>query len=709
MQSNTTTTAGLTPMRRLVPRLCLTLLTPILLIMSVEGLLRLFHYGTPTAFFIKTGNDTYTSNDKFGWRFFPKAIARAPLPLSMQDPKPPGTFRIFVLGESAAMGDPEPAYGFSRILQVMLEEVFPTQRIEVINVSMSAINSHVVRLIARDCAKHQPDLFIIYMGNNEVVGPYGPGTAFQSGLTRLSFIRAAIWARSTRIGQFINEVVERLKPDTPRFWKSLEMFSTHRIRSDDPHMANVYANFTKNLTDILDGVADVHARTILCTVAVNLRDSPPFASMHPSTWTSDASNRWTTSYTRGLGFQNSGDASNALPAFQEALDIDPGYAQLQYQIAQTFHTLGRFDDARDCFARARDLDGLHFRTDSRLTSIVREIASTRPTNAVQLVDVERLFADPDHSPGGTPGSESFYEHVHFTYYGNYAIASALFSAITPLLGTTTSAVHPLSSDDCATQLALTPWDQYRIVQSMSDRMDAPPFTYQENHTNQMNGIRQMLASCKPGIMKSLNDDQAIYRAAIQRRPDDWQLRENFAKLEESRQDPTGAIEQWQRVTELQPSYPRGFEGLGLAYQAQGRQDQAIRHLQTALRLAPLDPFAYLNLGSGLLLAGRKDEGLQRYDQALALCPDNSGIHYTVGTSYLNLGDMDRAAAHFTKAIELDPNNAQAHNNLGIVLFKQGDRDGAQAHWRKALDIRPDFVDARHNLMGIHLTGGQNKK
>ena len=39
--------------------------------------------------------------------------------------KPPGTYRIFILGESAAMGDPEPAYGAGRYLEALLRERYP--------------------------------------------------------------------------------------------------------------------------------------------------------------------------------------------------------------------------------------------------------------------------------------------------------------------------------------------------------------------------------------------------------------------------------------------------------------------------------------------------------------------------------------------------------------------------------------------------------
>ena len=60
-----------------------------------------------------------------------------------------GTFRIFVLGESAAMGDPDPAYGFSRYLEVMLRERYPSMKFEVVNTGSVAINSHVLLPIAR--------------------------------------------------------------------------------------------------------------------------------------------------------------------------------------------------------------------------------------------------------------------------------------------------------------------------------------------------------------------------------------------------------------------------------------------------------------------------------------------------------------------------------------------------------------------------------
>ena len=140
-------------------------------------------------------------NVKFGWRFFPPILAREFEPFAFPARKSADTYRIFVLGSSAAQGIPNHAFCFGRFLQFMLQERFPGVHFEVITTAMAAINSHVVREIARDCARYDPDLFVVYMGNNEVVGPYGPGTVLTPALSNLHLIRLGIALRATRIGQ----------------------------------------------------------------------------------------------------------------------------------------------------------------------------------------------------------------------------------------------------------------------------------------------------------------------------------------------------------------------------------------------------------------------------------------------------------------------------------------------------------------------------
>src|SRR5437667_7066107 len=101
------------------------LVLPLFILFGTELALRLLGFGYPAGFFVRSETGPpglFRENPKFGWRFFPHGLARAPDPLRLSKTKPSGTCRIFVFGESAALGDPEPAYGFLRILEVLIEE-----------------------------------------------------------------------------------------------------------------------------------------------------------------------------------------------------------------------------------------------------------------------------------------------------------------------------------------------------------------------------------------------------------------------------------------------------------------------------------------------------------------------------------------------------------------------------------------------------------
>ena len=92
--------------------------------------------------------EVYCHNYKFGNRFFPPKIARHFDGFVFDTEKKPNTYRIFVLGASAAAGVPAQDYSFGHLLEVMLDEIYPDIEFEVLTVAMPAINSHVVVEIA---------------------------------------------------------------------------------------------------------------------------------------------------------------------------------------------------------------------------------------------------------------------------------------------------------------------------------------------------------------------------------------------------------------------------------------------------------------------------------------------------------------------------------------------------------------------------------
>ncbi len=159
------------------PRLAFAIAAPLILLALTEGALRLLHVGYSTTLMEPCaihGQRSDCYNLFFAAPYFPPGMIKTPQFFSIDPVKPKDTYRIFVLGESAAMGDPDFAYGFSRYLEVMLRTRFPQTKFEVVNTGIVAINSHSHSLIARQLARLSAGFLCCYIGSNEVVGPYGP-------------------------------------------------------------------------------------------------------------------------------------------------------------------------------------------------------------------------------------------------------------------------------------------------------------------------------------------------------------------------------------------------------------------------------------------------------------------------------------------------------------------------------------------------------
>jgi hypothetical protein len=132
----------------------------------------------------------YQDNPDFADQFYPKSLNIDPRESTFSAESDPERLRVYILGGSAALGFPHKNHGVDRLLETQLRAALPSRKIEVINLAMTSINSHVVYAIARSIPKGSADFAVILMGNNEVVGPYGPGTLNQNFLHNITLIRS---------------------------------------------------------------------------------------------------------------------------------------------------------------------------------------------------------------------------------------------------------------------------------------------------------------------------------------------------------------------------------------------------------------------------------------------------------------------------------------------------------------------------------------
>ncbi|MEX1115359.1 MAG: tetratricopeptide repeat protein [Akkermansiaceae bacterium] len=583
-------------------RLAAATLIPIFFLGLLELGLRLAGYGYPTRLFLPAkigGEDFLVPNEKFTHRFFPPGLARAPLSTAvMPVRKPAKSQRIFLMGESAAYGDPDSSFGVGRYLEVLLEQRYPDHDFEVICVAITAINSHVILPIARECARLDGDMWVVYMGNNEMVGPYGASTVFGNRAPALGFVRIALALKKTRLGQLMDQLVTSMRggSQAPESWAGIDMFRKNPLQHDDPLRLRAYENFKANLADILNVANQAGVPVVLSTVASNLRDCSPFLSMHRTDLAAADLAEWQRNFDQGHALEKSGSPQAALDVYQKAAAIDSGFAELHFRIGTCQLALDDRAGASSSFERARDHDALAVRADRRINRIITDAMEK---NAVSGLDAVTALAS--HTSDGIPGKEHFYEHVHLTMAGNYLLACALAGKVAERLpagitATGSEGTFEAELEACNRGLAVTLWDQKRVWEIALGRISVAPFTSQSSHPQNRRYCQERIKEVdfKTTAMTPVRD-RRMYETALEQNPGDTQMRWNYAQFLERAGKLAEAADQGVLICERLPhsAWTHYFTGSVMA--RQGEIAEAADYLQRAIRINPELSHARLEL------------------------------------------------------------------------------------------------------------------
>jgi tetratricopeptide (TPR) repeat protein len=583
------------PARRRAFRATALVVVPLLVLLVAEGVLRLAGYGYPTGFFLRLDDGrTLAPNLRFGRQFGPREMATQPYPFLMPAQKPAGTVRLFILGESAAQGTPAPAFGFGRILETMLRQKFPGRRFEVVNAAMRGINSHVVLPIARECARREPDLFLVYLGNNEAVGLHSPEREGINLTPYLRLLRAGQWIQGTKLAQLAAGFWSAVRTgDGKRPEQDMAFFRAHALAADHPRRAAVYDNFRANLEDICRVARASGAKVILSTVAVNLMEFPPLASAHRAELTGAAKVQWESAYAHGTNAEVHRQFTEAIGHYEDAARFDDHYAELHFRLARCALAAGQTNVAQEHFALARDWDALPFRADSHINRIIRGTAQASRDPGVLLLDAERFFAE--RASQGVSDNHWFHDHVHFTFDGDHLLAQAFLPLIAQVLSLTNSigsleapATLANPRQACARALAFTEWDEISVTAAMLRQTAKAPFLDQLEHADRQARAERALTRRGEIFHEQHGKQRAVevYRAATAQSPNDWQLHYNFGALLDDFGDKRGALPEFETAVRLMPVFPALRLLLVQALWDQNRRAEAIEQCRLALRIDP---------------------------------------------------------------------------------------------------------------------------
>jgi tetratricopeptide (TPR) repeat protein len=484
--------------------------------------------------------------------------------------------------------------------------------------------------------------------------------------------------------------------------------------------------------EILDVGRKSGAGIVLSTVAVNLKDCPPFASLHRRGLSEPDKTKWEELYRLGCQAQDAGSNQVAWEQFGAAASLDAQFAELRFRQGQCALALGQRAEAQDHFSAARDLDALRFRCDSRLNELVRRAGTGRQGDRIRLADADQALAA--QSQAGAPGDDLFYEHVHLTFKGNFLLARTLAEQLEPLLPTAVIARRPQpwpSQADCEQRLAWSDFTQAEALSQILGRLAQPPFTAQLGHAAQTQRLRANLEKLAPAKEPNgLTQTIAVCQQALRASPDDPLLYAQLGFLRRATGDAAGAAECARRQTELLPSDLSGWVLLGAALQQQhrwpeaetaflravdldpgdarallnhanlmaslGRFADALRGYRRAVRAEPGFCLGWIALGRSRENAGHREEAQDCYRNALA-CSTDVAQAATIATFCESRRWLAAAATNYAQALKLDPTNVKLRRSAGKNLLNLEQYESALEQFHEAVRMKPHSPEIRIEL------------
>lgn len=277
------------------------------------------------------------------------------LPFEFASPKPPGTARVIILGESTALLLSRGTDSLREYLKIS----FPGKKLELINAGMSGYDSSRIFEVFKESLLYQPDLLVLLSGNNETGREPCPG------------LKAEIDRRSRRL---MTRLAELSVPQEDARWTVSLSIHEERVRK----MAELSRRSKVPL--------------ILCTLPVNLRDFAPGGRPRDADLPA-------------IREVNSDPAS----ALRRLSLADPKDPFALFYSGRALEKLGRAEEAKAKFAAAIKYDPLLDRCSGERNEMIRRIAMEA---GACLSDLESAFEGA--SQNGIPGGTEFSDGVHWS-------------------------------------------------------------------------------------------------------------------------------------------------------------------------------------------------------------------------------------------------------------------------------------------------------
>ena len=451
---------------------CIAILLPLIVLIFIEIGLHIFGYGYDLRLFVEDQqNKGYlVMNPHASKRYFTEnENATIGTFESFRKRKSPETFRIFVLGESTTLGYPYMYnVSFHRWLSYRLMHTFPEKQFEIVNLSLTAVNSYTVLGFAKELVNHEPDAVLIYCGQNEYYGTLGVGSTSRLGNNRF-VIQSLLRLRSLRLMQFLGNSYSRIRQAIGG--KNTDQRETLMKRMADkqeiPYNSSDYKRgiqqFNTNMESVCQVLTNKKIPVFISNLVSNEKDLKPFISSKTDSATS---------------------------------------AEYQYSLADAAFRNNDFAKAKGLYLKAKDLDMLRFRAPEAMNEIIAGLP--QKFQSVYLVDTKKLFEA--HSPQGIIGSETILEHVHPNILGYGLMSEAFYQAIKQQHLISNNWKNEISFEQLRHEMPITMVDSLKGTYEIQVLKEFWPFNEGKTFdSNKLNSFEEQLAVTLLNFKISWND------------------------------------------------------------------------------------------------------------------------------------------------------------------------------------------------------------
>jgi tetratricopeptide (TPR) repeat protein len=158
-------------------------------------------------------------------------------------------------------------------------------------------------------------------------------------------------------------------------------------------------------------------------------------------------------------------------------------------------------------------------------------------------------------------------------------------------------------------------------------------------------------------------------------------------------DRDGAIAQFARAVELDPTMAPALSALAGMYLTQKDYEKAVSTAEQLLQIKPGDAEALTIQYEAYKGLGDKAKADATYAQLQQSAGGDPEALYRKGVALFNNSNFDGAIEALKQAIAVKPDLAGAHYTLGLALLNQGDNAGAKAELQRFLELAPKDPNA----------------